>query len=53
MSTPLATIADALIEFILSLLRDPAAVDEFERRSERDAGATTGWATRARPTCGR
>ena len=25
MTTPLATIADALIEFILSLLRDPAA----------------------------
>ena len=30
MTTPLATIADALIEFILSLLRDPAAAAEFE-----------------------
>ena len=30
MSTPVATIADALIEFILSLLRDPAAVEEFD-----------------------
>lgn len=29
MSTPLATIADALIEFILSLLRDPAAAEQF------------------------
>ncbi|WP_082561827.1 IniB N-terminal domain-containing protein [Microbacterium sp. Root61] len=29
MSTPVATIADALIAFIMSLLRDPAAVDEF------------------------
>jgi len=29
MSTPVATIADALIAFILSLLRDPAAVEEF------------------------
>lgn len=29
-TTPLATIADALIEFILSLLRDPSAVAEFE-----------------------
>lgn len=28
-TTPLATIADALIEFILSLLRDPNGVDEF------------------------
>lgn len=30
MSTPLATIADSLIEFILSLLRDPATVEEFD-----------------------
>jgi hypothetical protein len=30
MTTPLATIADALIEFILSLLNDPAASEEFE-----------------------
>ena len=30
MSTPVATIADALIAFILSLLRDPAAVEEFD-----------------------
>ena len=30
MSTPVATIADALIEFIMSLLRDPAAVEEFD-----------------------
>ena len=29
MSTPVATIGDALISFILSLLRDPAAVEEF------------------------
>ena len=29
MTTPLATIADALIEFILSLLRDPAAAAQF------------------------
>lgn len=29
MSTPVATVADALIAFILSLLRDPAAVEEF------------------------
>jgi hypothetical protein len=29
MTTPLATIADALIEFILSLLHDPAAAEEF------------------------
>ena len=28
MTTPLATIADALIEFILSLLRDPAAAEQ-------------------------
>lgn len=28
-TTPLATIADALIEFILSLLRDPGAVEDF------------------------
>jgi hypothetical protein len=30
MSTPVATIADALIEFIMSLLRDPSAVEEFD-----------------------
>jgi hypothetical protein len=30
MTTPLATIADALIEFILSLLRDPATAEEFD-----------------------
>lgn len=30
MSTPVATVADALIAFILSLLRDPAAVEEFD-----------------------
>ena len=30
MSTPVATIGDALISFILSLLRDPAAVEEFD-----------------------
>ncbi|MCP2635292.1 IniB N-terminal domain-containing protein [Microbacterium sp. HD4P20] len=30
MTTPLATIADALIEFILSLLNDPAASEEFD-----------------------
>lgn len=29
MTTPLATIADALIEFILSLLRDPSAAADF------------------------
>ena len=29
MSSPVATIADALIAFILSLLRDPEAADEF------------------------
>ncbi len=29
MSTPIATVADALIAFIMSLLRDPAAVEEF------------------------
>ncbi|HET6672745.1 MAG TPA: IniB N-terminal domain-containing protein [Agromyces sp.] len=29
MDTPVATIADALIAFILSLLRDPEAVEEF------------------------
>jgi hypothetical protein len=29
MSTPVATIADALIAFILNLLRDPDAVEEF------------------------
>lgn len=34
MSTPLATITDALIEFILSLLRDPAAMAEFESAPE-------------------
>jgi len=30
MSTPLTTIADALIDFIMSLLRDPAAMEEFD-----------------------
>lgn len=30
MSTPVATVADALIAFILSLLRDPAELEEFE-----------------------
>lgn len=35
MTTPLATIADALIEFILSLLGDPAAAAEFEADPER------------------
>ena len=34
MTTPLATIADALIEFILSLLSDPAAAAEFEEDPE-------------------
>ncbi|WP_160173198.1 IniB N-terminal domain-containing protein [Microbacterium sp. CH12i] len=29
MSTPVATIADALIAFILSLLHDPDAAEEF------------------------
>lgn len=35
MPTPLATIADALIEFILSLLRDPRALAEFEAEPEQ------------------
>ena len=35
MPTPLATIADALIEFILSLLRDPNALAEFEAEPEQ------------------
>jgi hypothetical protein len=30
MSTPVATVADALIAFIMSLLRDPAAAEEFD-----------------------
>src|SRR5829696_9104924 len=30
MSTPVATVADALMAFMLSLLRDPAAVEEFD-----------------------
>lgn len=34
MSVTLATIADALIEFILSLLRDPEAREEFENDPE-------------------
>jgi hypothetical protein len=34
MSVTLATIADALIEFILSLLRDPEVAEEFERDPE-------------------
>lgn len=33
-TTPLQTITDALIEFILSLLRDPAAMEEFEADPE-------------------
>lgn len=35
MTTPLATIADALIEFIMSLLGDPAAAAEFEADPEK------------------
>ena len=31
MTTLLTTIANALIDFILSLLRDPAALDEFQK----------------------
>jgi len=31
MTTPLAIVADSIIEFILSLLRDPAAVDELKK----------------------
>ena len=40
MSVTLATIADALIEFILSLLRDPEAAAEFASLAEavREAG---------------
>lgn len=34
MSTPLTTITDALIEFILSLLRDPAAQAEFDENPD-------------------
>ncbi len=34
-TTPLATIAEALIEFILSLLRDPRAAAEFEADPDR------------------
>jgi hypothetical protein len=34
MSVTLATVAEALIEFILSLLRDPDAADEFEKDPE-------------------
>lgn len=34
MSSPVAVIADALIAFILSLLRDPDAVEEFEADPE-------------------
>ena len=34
MSNPIAVLADALIEFILSLLRDPAAREAFERDPE-------------------
>src|SRR5688572_9674591 len=30
MSTPLTTITDALMDFIMSLLRDPAAMEEFD-----------------------
>lgn len=35
MSTPVATIADALIAFILSLLRDPDAVEDFNAAPQR------------------
>lgn len=35
MSTPVATIADALIAFILSLLGDPDAVEEFNAAPQR------------------
>ncbi|WP_109210411.1 MULTISPECIES: IniB N-terminal domain-containing protein [Microbacterium] len=34
MTTPLATVANSIIEFILSLLRDPAAVAELEKDPE-------------------
>lgn len=34
MTTPLTTIADALIDFILSLLHDPAAMEEFDKDPE-------------------
>lgn len=34
MTTPLATIADALIEFILSLLKDPDAAAEYDKDPE-------------------
>ncbi|MEV8266886.1 IniB N-terminal domain-containing protein [Microbacterium sp. NPDC076911] len=34
MSTPLATVANAIIDFILSLLRDPEALAQFEQDPE-------------------
>ena len=53
MSTPVATIADALFAFIMSLLRDPDAAAEFNAAPQRDADAPTDWTMRARPTSGR
>lgn len=38
-TTPLATIAESLIEFILSLLRDPAAAAAFEADPDRELAA--------------
>lgn len=34
MTTPLATVANSIIEFILSLLRDPAALEELQKDPE-------------------
>ncbi|MFE5407219.1 IniB N-terminal domain-containing protein [Microbacterium sp. NPDC056569] len=34
MTTPLATVANSIIEFILSLLRDPAALEELKEEPE-------------------
>ena len=34
MTTPLVTVANSIIEFILSLLRDPAALAELEEDPE-------------------
>ena len=34
MTTPLATVANSIIEFILSLLRDPAALEELKKDPE-------------------
>jgi hypothetical protein len=34
MSTPLTTITDALMDFIMSLLRDPAAMEEFDEEPQ-------------------